>query len=296
MPSARLPERSVIALTGETVFSFLQNIITADMEKVDRLGIGYSALLTPQGKIICDFFVLKADDGYRIDVAQTAADALIKRLTLYRLRAKVEIAARVDLAVWVAWGEDATMPETAVADPRLAALGCRWIAAQDGDAVSAPASDWDAWRIAHGIPEGGVDFPFDDSFPHDAALDALGAIAFDKGCYIGQEVVSRMRHRGTARRRIVTITGEGALPEAGTDILAAGNPIGRLGSSFGETGIAVVRLDRLEKAVAADQPVEAGAVRLQVSLPDWATYGWPSHAAQEQSGGSENGDPEPAAS
>jgi len=296
MPSARLPERSVIALTGESVFSFLQNIITADMDDIDRLGIGYSALLTPQGKVICDFFVMTADDGYRIDVAQTAADTLIKRLTLYRLRAKVEIAARPDLAVWVAWGEDAVVPEKAVADPRLAGLGYRWIAAEDGEPAPAEASDWHAWRIAHGLPEGGVDFPFDDSFPHDAALDALGAIAFDKGCYIGQEVVSRMRHRGTARRRIVTVTGEGALPEAGAEILAAGNPIGRLGSSSGDTGIAVVRLDRLEKAVAADQPVEAGAVRLQVSLPDWATYGWPSQAAQGQSGGSENGDTEPAAS
>ena len=278
MPSAQLQDRSVIALTGSDAFGFLQNIITADMDDIYRDGIGYGALLTPQGKIICDFLVLKTGDGYALDVRAQAADALVKRLTLYRLRAKVDIAPRPDLAVFTAWGGDGGAPETARPDPRLSALGVRWIAPAD-EIASSTGADWHQWRISLGVPEVGVEFPFEDSFPHDAALDSLNGVAFDKGCYIGQEVVSRMRHRGTARRRIVQVAGDGPLPETGTEILAGGQPVGRLGSSSGGQGIAVMRLDRLEKAIAAGAPVEAGNVTLQVALPDWATYGWPSATA-----------------
>ncbi len=273
MPTARLPDRTVIAVTGEDAAGFLQNIVTADMDDVDRDGTGYGALLTPQGKIICDFLVHRSAEGYRIDVRREAADTLLKRLTLYRLRAKVEIAERPDQAVFVAWGDDGASSEHK-ADPRLARLGARWIAPA-GDAASADAGDWDRWRISLGVPEGGVDFSFDESFPHDAALDALGGVAFDKGCYVGQEVVSRMRHRGTARRRIVTVRGDSRLPAAGTEIMAGDRPLGRLGSSFEEQGIAVVRLDRLQKALDAGEKAEAGGVALEVMLPDWATYTMP---------------------
>jgi folate-binding protein YgfZ len=286
MPTAQLQDRSVIALGGEDAHAFLQNIITADMDDIDRLGIGYSALLTPQGKIICDFLVTTADDGYRIDVRLEAAETLTRRLTLYRLRAKVDIAPRPDLAVFAGWDEDAAIPEDAPADPRLAALGHRWIAPVDGEAASARLADWHQWRISLGVPEGGIDFLFDDAFPHDGALDALAGVAFDKGCYVGQEVVSRMRHRGTARRRIVQVSGDGPLPDPGTEILAAGQPVGRLGSSSANQGIAVMRLDRLEKALAAGKPVEAGTIVLQVALPDWASYGWPSQAADAETAGS----------
>ena len=117
-------------------------------------------------------------------------------------------------------------------------------------------------------------------------MDSLNGVAFDKGCFVGQEVVSRMRHRGTARRRIVQISGDDALPEAGTEILADGQPVGRLGSSSGERGIAVMRLDRLEKALAAGHRVSAGAVTLQVTLPDWASYGWPSQPEDNEAAGS----------
>jgi folate-binding protein YgfZ len=286
MPTAQLQDRSVIALAGADAFAFLQNIITADMDDIDRLGIGYGALLTPQGKIICDFLVMTDDDGYRIDVRLEAAETLAKRLMLYRLRAKVDIAPRPDLAVFAAWGEEANIPNIARPDPRLAALGQRWIAPADGGPVSATLSDWHRWRISLGVPEGGLDFPFDDTFPHDGALDALKGVAFEKGCYVGQEVVSRMRHRGTARRRIVRVSGDGALPEPGTEILADGKPVGLLGSSSGKRGIAVMRLDRLEKALAAGHRVEAGTVTLQVALPDWATYGWPSEAKDTEAAGS----------
>lgn len=277
MPTARLPDRTVLALSGEDAFGFLQNIITADMDDIDREGIGYGALLTPQGKIICDFLIHKSDDGYLVDVRGEAAETLLKRLTLYRLRAKVEIAERPDLAVFVTWDE------TSVSlgfrpDPRLAALGRRKIAPSH-EAASADPGDWDRWRIALGVPEGGVDFPFDESFPHDGALDVLNGVAFDKGCFVGQEVVSRMRHRGTARRRIVIVRGDRPLPAPGTEITSDGSQLGRLGSSVEEHGIAVARLDRTRKALDGGKTIEAGEVSLHVSLPDWATYTMPDPSA-----------------
>lgn len=273
MPTARLPDRTVLALNGEDAFGFLQNIVTTDMDDVDRDGIGYGALLTPQGKIICDFLIHKSDDVYQIDVRREASDTLLKRLTLYKLRARVEIELQPDLAVFVTWDENSVSLDSRP-DPRLAALGRRWIAPTDED-VSGDASDWDRWRISLGVPEGGVDFPFDESFPHDAALDALNGVAFDKGCFVGQEVVSRMRHRGTARRRIVIVRGGRPLPAPGTDITADGKSLGRLGSSFEKHGIAVVRLDRLKKANDDGETVEAGGIPLEISLPGWATYAMP---------------------
>ncbi len=279
MPSAQLRDRTIIAVSGAETFGFLQNIMTADMDDVDRQGLGYGALLTPQGKIVCDFMIFKADSGYHLDVRADAAEALVKRLTLYRLRAKLEITPASDLAVFAGWGDDKTFPPTALPDPRLAALGHRWTAPAP---VSGPEPDEAAWqghRIALGVPEGGVDFLFDEAFPHDAAMDSLHGVAFDKGCYVGQEVVSRMRHRGTARRRIVKVIGGAVLPETGTEILAGSQPLGRLGSTSGRTGIALLRLDRVEKAQAAGDRILASDVPLDIELPEWAGYGWPSEAA-----------------
>jgi folate-binding protein YgfZ len=273
MPTARLPERTVIAVTGGDATGFLQNIVTADMDDVDSDGIGYGALLTPQGKIICDFLIHEFDDGYHVDVRREANDTLLKRLTLYKLRASVDIESRPDLAVFATWDEN-SVSHGARPDPRLAALGRRRVAPSDEEAA-ADAGDWDRWRISLGVPEGGVDYPFDESFPHDAALDALTGVDFDKGCFVGQEVVSRMRHRGTARRRIVKVRGDGPLPAPGTEITAGERPLGRLGSSVEDQGIAVVRLDRLQKALGAGETAEAGGVRLEIALPDWANYAMP---------------------
>jgi folate-binding protein YgfZ len=163
-------------------------------------------------------------------------------------------------------------------DPRLAALGRRWIAPVGSVATDAAAADWHRHRIAQVVPEGGVDFVFGDAFPFDAAMDSLHGVAFDKGCFVGQEVVSRMRHRGTARRRIVAISAEAALPEAGTDIMAGERALGRLGSSAGGHAIGLVRLDRLSAARDEGLPVRVGPVEVAVALPSWATYDWPASA------------------
>jgi len=256
----------------------LQNVVTLDVQAVDRHGSGYGALLTPQGKILWDFVLHRLADGYAADVRADQAEAFARRLSLYRLRAKVEIAAAPDLAVYAEWPASGANP----ADPRLADLGGRFIAPLGALATDASTADWHRHRIALAIPEGGIDFVFGDAFPHDAAMDSLHGVAFDKGCYVGQEVVSRMRHRGTARRRIVALAAGAPLPEPGTDITAGERPIGRLGSSADGRAIGLVRLDRLHAALKEGLAVRAGSAEMEASLPSWATYAWPAEAAMAE--------------
>jgi folate-binding protein YgfZ len=284
MPLARLDDRAVVRIAGPDAATLLQNVVTNDIAAVDLHGSGYGALLTPQGKILWDFVLHRTADGYAADARKDQAEAFAKRLGLYKLRAKVEIGLAPELGVFVAWSENPSPGSSPQGggeqplDPRFAALGSRWIAASGSVATDFLSAKWHAHRIAHAIPEGGIDFVFGDAFPHDAAMDSLNGIAFEKGCYIGQEVVSRMRHRGTARRRIVALTASAPLPEPGADIVAGDRPLGRLGSSANGRAIGLVRLDRTRAALDNNLEIRAGDVPVAVSLPAWATYGWPATA------------------
>ncbi|HEX2255936.1 MAG TPA: folate-binding protein [Afifellaceae bacterium] len=278
MPLSCLDDRAILAVSGADARPFLHNLLTVDMDDVDRDGAGYGGLLSPQGKILADFLIHKAEDCYLLDVRSETVEDLLKRLTLYRLRSKVELRPEPDLAVFAAWAEDGGGRP---ADPRFAPLGARWVAAREGEAPHEDLAAWHAWRIEHAVPEGGIDFVFGDSFPHDAAMDDLGGVDFDKGCFVGQEVVSRMRHRGTARRRIVAIRARGALPGPGAEIVAGERPVGRLGSSHETRGIALVRLDRVREALDAKMPLRAGPEEVDIVLPVWASYGWPAAPSSE---------------
>jgi tRNA-modifying protein YgfZ len=167
-------------------------------------------------------------------------------------------------------------------DPRHPGLGSRAIMAERDAMRSSEGDpgDYQARRIALGIPEGGLDFAYGDAFPHEALMDLLGGVDFRKGCYVGQEVVSRMQHRGTARSRIVPVAIEGPAPDAGTEVVAGGKPVGTMGSSSLERGLALLRLDRVEDALAAGSPlVAAGASLTLAPAPDWWTAPWPGEAA-----------------
>lgn len=275
MPLARLDDRTVVAVSGAEARPFLHNLLTVDMGDVDRDGTGYGALLSPQGKILFDFLIHKGGETYFLDVRREMVDELLKRLTLYRLRSKVELRPEPGMAVFAAWGEGAQ----GRADPRFAPLGTRRVAANDTESADMDTAAWHAWRIENTIPEGGLDFVFGDTFPHDAAMDDLGGVDFQKGCFVGQEVVSRMQHRGTARRRIVAVHASGPLPGPGAEILAGERPLGRLGSSADRSGVALVRLDRVREALDAHMPLRAGPEEIQVALPVWASYGWPASGA-----------------
>ncbi|HWJ71957.1 MAG TPA: folate-binding protein [Kaistia sp.] len=283
-----LADRAILRISGPDAESFLQNIVTTDMERAVATGAGFGALLSPQGKILADFLVAATADGFLIDLPRAVLADFTKRMTLYRLRAKVEITSLAESHVIVAYWDGAAAPDVAgivFADPRLATLGFRAIL-PNGAAPSAPGyherttEDWHAHRIALGVPEGGRDFAFGDAFPHDVDMDDLGGLDFRKGCYVGQEIVSRMQHRGTARRRAVMVSGR-PLPAAGTPVEADGKALGTLGTSAGEHGIALLRLDRTKLALDSGGAVVAGGVPLAITLPPFARFAWPAGADDE---------------
>lgn len=277
-----LPDRRALEIGGEDRVHFLQGLITSDVESLREAEARFAALLSPQGKILFDFFVVRRGEVFLIDSPAGMRAGLAKRLALYRLRAKVTIADASD-GVFAAWGEGAAEwakahAPFAYADPRLPALGFRALVPTPG-ALEAQANvaDYEAHRIALGVPEGGKDYAYGDAFPHDACLDLLGGVNFKKGCFVGQEVVSRMQHRGTARTRVLSVLGEAPLPQGGEDIVAEGSgaeglAVGRLGSVAGERGVALARLDRVKDALAKGRTFSARGVPVELCAPSWASY------------------------
>jgi folate-binding protein YgfZ len=289
MRIALLPERGVVKVAGETARAFLNGLVTADMAKVSPDVPRFGALLTPQGKIIVDFIIVEAspEDGgsFFLDCPRALASTLAERLDFYKLRAKISVENLSDaLGVAAIWDGTGTSEYGLVyPDPRSPALGQRMIvppqvfgeAAADMGAAAVDASEYDAHRIALAVPRGGQDFIYNDAFPHEADMDQLGGVDFEKGCFVGQEVVSRMEHRGNVRTRVVAVTYDDFAPECGAPVLAGDKPAGMMGSSAAGRGIAIVRLDRVADAIAAGLPITAGGVAIRPQKPDWARFVWP---------------------
>ena len=249
-------ERAVLSLEGGETENFLHNLVTADILGMAPGEACYAALLTPQGKILFDFFILKTPQGYFLDCAASQLEDLKKRLMFYRLRAKITIVERPDLEVGVAPAQPAGF--TAYADPRSPLIGWRMIAA----AGTLPlGTGYEALRISLGLADSDGDIGSSRLFPHEANFDRLGAVSFSKGCYIGQEVVSRMQHRSTARSRILPVAFAGDAPAYGTDIRSADKTIGAVLSSSGNMALALIRLDRLDEA---EQPLLTNGVATTV--------------------------------
>lgn len=255
---ALLPDRGVVAVTGEDARTFLDNIITNDMDLLDKQEAIFAGLLSPQGKILFDFFVVKDKDGFLLDVAKDKAADLVKRLSMYKLRAKVVIAEVADAFVEVRWPQS----NVGFEDPRKAGLGGRGIMTSPVVFDTAAYDAYHARRIALGVPEGGKDYAFGEAFPHEALFDQLNGVSFTKGCYVGQEIVARMEHRGTARKRIVRVNGTGGLPVAGTEVLAGEVVIGVMGSSADQAGLALLRLDRVAEFVGKGVALTTGGLSI----------------------------------
>lgn len=288
---AELQRRGVVAVSGADAETFLNDLVTADVP-ASRDAAAYGALLTPQGKVLFDFLIFRDGERFLFDLPRSLVPDFLRRLTFYRLRAKVDFADLSDDHIVVAaWGSASPpiVDGPIAPDPRLSKLGFRGIVPSGADMAADFAEgreeDYDRHRVALAVPEGGADFAFGDVFPHDAAMDQLHGVDFRKGCYVGQEVVSRMEHRGTARRRFVTVTGTANLPLPGTPVESDGRAMGVLGSSAGATGLALLRLDRTREAMDAGKPITAGGVVLTIALPSWAGYGWPSDSAEGDAGG-----------
>jgi hypothetical protein len=280
--AALLKDRGVLRLAGADSHKFLQGLVTSNVDKV-REGAGiHAGLLTPQGKILFDFFVVADGDDVLLDIARDKAAELAKRLGFYKLRAAVEIAEAPTFAVAAVWGGSPSLPDgtSAYPEPRLPELGGRVIlppgtSVSDLGCAAASQEEYHTLRIGLGVPEGGRDYAFGEAFPHEALFDQLGGVDFAKGCFIGQEVVSRMEHRGTARRRIVPVEGEGPLTASGTSVEAGGVPIGTLGSVSGSKGLAMLRLDRAEEALARGAALTVGGVPLALRRPAFARFAIP---------------------
>lgn len=284
MPTASLSNRSVILVDGPDAEHFLQNILTTDLDQLGQGEVKPGALLSPQGKILFDFLISRSgESGFRLDCRSELADDFVKRLTLYKLRAKAEISKQDQVDIAVSWsGESGGLQTDSSAagadrllDRRFPASANVLRSYADPSKADASEQDWTHLRIAHGIAESGDDFATGDAFPHDVLLDLSGGVGFSKGCYIGQEVVSRMQHRGTARRRVMLVEAEQELPESGTDLRVNDRPIGTLGSAKGTAGLAIVRIDRVKDALEAGQPIMAGDVAVTLSIPEWASYTLP---------------------
>ncbi|WP_267428436.1 folate-binding protein [Methylobacterium sp. GC_Met_2] len=281
MPVALLPDRALVTVTGPDAAALLQGVLTCNVETLQDSEARLGALLAPQGKILFDFLVSRVPDGFRFDVQVDRAADLAKRLTLYRLRAQATIAADPTVAVAAVWDGVVPAAAEAVADSRHADLGARLYAAEGAFSADAAEADYHAHRIALGIPEGGRDYAFGDAFPHEALMDQLGGVDFRKGCYVGQEVVSRMQHRGTARTRILAATYPDGAPAPGTEITAAGKVLGTTGSVADQRGLALVRLDRLGDALAAGETPRADAQPVRLERPGYATFAMPEAAASQ---------------
>lgn len=262
----RLPDRTVIRISGDERTSFLQGLITQDMDALSPHAPIFAALLTPQGKILFDFFVIEDGGALLIDCDREAAPALVKRLTLYKLRAKVAIETDETLNVLASAAPFETERGPAWPDPRLAALG--WRAVSAGPA-SGDGGFYNRRRLALGAPEFGKDFPSDKMFLMDVNYDALSAVSYQKGCFVGQEVASRMKRKGEARKRTLIIEFDGAPPDPGTPVTAGASTLGEIFSADEGRALAMIRLDRWKKAETDGAMSAVNGREARLSVPDY---------------------------
>jgi tRNA-modifying protein YgfZ len=281
MKAAFLPDRGVVKLNGDDARPFLNNLVTAELAEVGPGTARFAALLTPQGKIVADFLVTEAPAGHGggllLDCPRALADQLATKLNFYKLRAKVTVENLTgQIGVLAAWGgTPAMMPDLAYADPRESELGYRVLIPEELSAKLAgvlgaelvPADNYEQQRIVCGVPKGGADFVYGDAFPHETNMDRLHGVNFDKGCYVGQEVVSRMQHRGTTRTRTVRLVVDGPSPEIGSDVVADGKSVGTLGSSRAGHALALLRLDKVSDALGRGSALSAGGIPVRLVDP-----------------------------
>jgi folate-binding protein YgfZ len=276
---APLDRRGVISLTGPDAVDFLDNLVTNDLTGMSIGDARFAGLLTPQGKILHEFFALRTEDGWLLDTLADRIGDLIKRLTLYKLRAKITLADASDqYSVVAAWGP--TPPAVieggwSYVDPRHGDLGWRLIVPRGAlaglSAEVVPAEIYDERRVTLGIAEGGQDYALGDTFPHEANYDRLHGVSFTKGCFVGQEVVSRMQNRTLVRKRVSMITGTAPLA-TGAEVRLGAAVLGTVGSVAGPHGLALLRIDRAAEAGDKGEPLVAGDATIIVDAATLDRY------------------------
>lgn len=260
--TASLPARGVIGIEGEDRVAFLQGLVSNDVAAAAPGHAVWAALLTPQGRWLADFFILSDGARLLLDCERAQLDMLVGRLTRFRLRSRVTIAAHPELAVFVAWDGAPPPAVLAAPDPRLPEAGWRLLSATPLP-TTADAADWDRHRLALGLPDGSADLQAESTLLLEAGFDELGGVSWSKGCYMGQELTARTKYRGLLKRRLVPVTVEGPLPTPGTPVLREGAEVGTMRSGCDGIGLALLRLEAL------DGTLTCGAARLVPRIPGW---------------------------
>ncbi|WPB84524.1 CAF17-like 4Fe-4S cluster assembly/insertion protein YgfZ [Sediminicoccus rosea] len=262
MPIAILTERAVLEVTGEDRLAFLQGLVSNDVTLAAPGRAVWTALLTPQGKWLADFFLTAEADRLLLDAEAAQAGMLMQKLLRFRLRSKVALAPLAGWVVQAGWG-DALMPAGATPDPRLAEAGWRWPTPSPLPADALP-DDYDAHRLSLGLPDGSRDMQAEHSVLLEAGFDELHGVSWSKGCYMGQELTARTKYRGLVKRRLVPVAVEGPLPARGTPVTQGGAELGEMRSGRAGRGLALLRLPALSAG-----PLECGEARLLPLVPAW---------------------------
>jgi len=260
-----LPNRAFLRISGDDAVPFLQGLVSNDVTKLAQQGILYAALLSPQGKFLHDFFLIAHDGAILIDCEKSRRDDLVKRLSLYKLRSKV-IIEPVAMTVAAIWDEEIKTSGDIFQDPRLPPLGYRIIGETIQREYPAPFDAYEKLRLSLGVPDGSRDMIPDKTLLLECGFEALHGVDFNKGCYVGQEVTARSKFRAQLRKSLYKITGDAPLPPSGTEITAAGTPIGECRSASGTIGLAILRMEEVEKFPG---DLRTGGVAIKASLPDW---------------------------
>ena len=290
-----LKDRGLLSLAGGDACVFLQGLVSNDVDKIGPARAVHAAFLTPQGKYLHDFFILQIDGALLLDCEGGRLDDLKRRLSLYKLRADVALSERTaDFAVAALFGEGAVekagltpaagsaapfLAGVAYVDPRLAAAGGRAVVPAEGAAraleaaglAAAGREDYDAWRLGLGLPDGSRDMTVEKALLLENGFNEMGSVDWDKGCYLGQELTARTNYRGLLKKRLVPVAVEGPLPEPQTPLLLDGEEAGEMKSGRGDRGLALIRIEHLEKAAASGLGFTAAGARLTAKEPAWAT-------------------------
>ncbi|MDZ7823298.1 MAG: folate-binding protein [Ahrensia sp.] len=267
-----LADKKLVSFEGPDAAHLLQSVLTCNIETLQKGVAQIGALLSPQGKILFELLISKqSDDRFLIEIDADQAASFKQRMTMYRMRSQVEISEPSESLVRISWDDDSTDHASALRDVRFRSGNVFRSYLSDGG--STDRTEWDRLRIEQGVPEAGRDYALGDAFAHDVSFDQNGGVDFKKGCYIGQEIVSRMHHRATARRRFLIASFE-AIP-SGVEIVADGKPLGALGTTIGNQALALCRIDRVKEAIDVGHAITVGGTQIALRLPPHVSYDWP---------------------
>ena len=281
-----LEDRGVLAISGPDARSYLQALVSNDMDKVSGTRAIYATLLTPQGKFLHDFFISLLDETLLFDCEGARIDDLERRLTFYRLRADAKIENWSDRYQVFALIGDGASDVTSIADgvvyedPRIGTIGSRAILPRNSAIATleaaglspAPPSDYERLRLHHGLPDGSRDIHVEKGFLLENGIDDLHGVDFEKGCYIGQELTARTKHRAKIRKRLLRVDIDGPLPPPGAPVMLGDKPAGEMRSGQGGIGLAMLRLEMIDQAASTGEPLTCADATLTPVKPDWARF------------------------